>query len=205
MGMADQATGTVTRLLREVENGNHAVMNELFSFTYEALKELAHQQRRGWHGDNTLNTTALVHDAYEKLVDQTQASWKSRGHFFGVAAKAMRRILIDYARSRRAEKRGGNVQKISLEEMQAAMSDRLASLDEKSELLLVLDEGLERLAKVNELQSRIIECRFFAGLTLEDTATALDVSTATVTRHWNMARAWLFRELQRDLVEPNGP
>lgn len=203
--MADHATGTVTRLLREVEGGDHSVMNELFAFTYDKLQELAHQQRRGWHGDNTLNTTALVHSAYEKLVDQTQVSWKSRGHFFGVAAKAMRRILIDYARSRRAEKRGGGVQKVSLEELQAAMSDRLASTDDKSELLLALDEGLERLARVNELQSKIVECRFFAGLTIEETAAALDISPATVTRHWNMARAWLFRELQRDLVQPDEP
>jgi RNA polymerase sigma factor (TIGR02999 family) len=196
--MASSVQTTVTRLLGEVQRGNRAVLGELFALVYEELHARAHQQRARWHGDYTLNTTALVHEAYLKLVDQSQAQWEGRSHFLGVAAKAMRHILIDYARRRRAEKRGGDVQKLSLDEMKVGTDD-LVLTQERAEALVVLDEALKRLEQESEREARVVECRFFGGMTVEETAAALGVSARTVKRDWAMAQAWLHREMQKDL------
>ncbi len=197
--MAPPSQTTVTRLLHELQGGNQAVLGELFSLVYEELHARAHRQRAHWHGDYTLNTTALVHEAYLKLVDQTQAAWESRAHFLGVAAKAMRHILVDYAKRRRAEKRGGDVQKLSLEEMKVSLEGMVALTEERAEALLLLEEALERLARVNEREARVVECRFFGSMTFEETAQALGVSVRTVKRDWAMAQAWMHRAIQEEL------
>lgn len=197
--MAPPSQTTVTRLLHELQGGNQAVLGELFSLVYEELRARAHRQRAHWHGDYTLNTTALVHEAYLKLVDQTQAAWESRAHFLGVAAKAMRHILVDYAKRRRAEKRGGDVQKLSLEEMKVSLEGMVALTEERAETLLLLEEALERLARVNEREARVVECRFFGSMTFEETAQALGVSVRTVKRDWAMAQAWMHRAIQEEL------
>ncbi len=197
--MAPPSQTTVTRLLHELQGGNQAVLGELFSLVYEELHARAHRQRAHWHGDYTLNTTALVHEAYLKLVDQTQAAWESRAHFLGVAAKAMRHILVDYAKRRRAEKRGGDVQKLSLEEMKVSLEGMVVLTEERAEALVALEEALERLMHVNEREARVVECRFFGSMTFEETAQALGVSVRTVKRDWAMAQAWLHREMQNEL------
>ncbi len=197
--MAPLPQTTVTRLLHELQDGNQAVLDELFSLVYEELRVRAHRQRADWHGDYTLNTTALVNEAYLKLVNKTQVPWESRAHFLSVAAKAMRHILVDYARRRRAEKRGSDVQKLSLEEMKVSLEDVVVLTEERAEAVVMLEEALERLARVNEREARVVECRFFGGMTYEETAEALGVSVRTVKRDWKMAQAWLHREMQKEM------
>ena len=196
--MAHGSQDTVTRLLDELQRGNRDVLDRLFSVVYEELHGIAHRQRRQWHGDYTLNTTALLHEAYLKLVDQSQAEWESRSHFMAVAAKAMRHILVDYAKQRRAAKRGGDVQKVSLEAMPGG-EEVIVLTEERADELIALEEALGRLERVSERQSRIVECRFFGGMTIEETAAALNISPATVKRGWAMAQAWLYREIQQEL------
>jgi RNA polymerase sigma factor (TIGR02999 family) len=197
----EDATHTVTRLLEEVRNGNESAVDQLFVVVYDELHERAHAQRRRWQGDNTLNTTALIHEAYLKLVEQDEAAWANRAHFLAVAATAMRHILINYARDRRAQKRGGDQPQFSLEGLREELGRAVALNEERAEALIVLDEALTRLENASERQSRIVECRFFGGMTIEETAAALNVSTATVSRGWAMAKAWLYREMQRELSE----
>ncbi len=197
--MTQPSQATVTRLLYELQGGNQAVLGELFSLVYEELHARAHRQRTHWHGDYTLNTTALVHEAYLKLVDQSQAPWEGQAHFLGVAAKAIRHILVDYAKRRRAGKRGGDVQKLSLEEMKVSLEGMVVLTEERAEALVALEEALERLMHVNEREARVVECRFFGGMTFEETAAAIGVSVRTVKRDWTMAQAWLHREMQKEL------
>jgi RNA polymerase sigma factor (TIGR02999 family) len=176
---------------------NGDAVDELFPLVYQELRELAHRQRRAWHGDHTLNTSALVHEAYLKLVDQGNATWESEAHFLAVAARAIRHILINYARDRHARKRGRDWQRVPLDDQEiAADGDRTEP--EWEDQVLALNLALERLALSSERQSRIVECRFFGGMTVEQTAVALDISTATVMRGWGMARAWLHRELRTE-------
>ncbi len=184
-------------MLEALQGGNRTVVGELFPLVYEELLAQAHRQRARWHGDHTLNTTALVHEAYLKLVDQTQGAWASRAHFLGVAAKAMRHILIDHAKARRAERRGGDVLKLSLDELKAALASVLPQ-EEPPEALLALDEALQRLEQENAREAQVVECRFFGGMTVRETAAALGVSPTTVKRDWVMAQAWLYREIQRE-------
>lgn len=187
---------TVTRLLQAVRAGDRQAMHDLFPLVYDELRDQAHWQRRRWHGNRTVNTTALVHEAYLKLVDQTQVGWQSRAHFLGVASKAMRHILIDYARYHRREKRGGdqaNVPLHAVPEVAASVSVEMSL--EKAETLIALDEALDRLKTLNERQSNVVECRFFGGMTIPDTAEALGISPATVKRDWGLAQAWLYREM----------
>lgn len=191
----------VTRLLGEVHRGNQAAVNELFPLVYEEMRRIAQGQRIGWHGDLTLNTTALVHEAYLKLVDQTNPDWQSRAHFLAVAAKAMRHILINYAQQRRAQKRGGNVVKLSLEEMVHGGWEVADMDEERAEVLVILDEQLNRLENLSERQSRVVECRFFGGMSIEETAAALGISPATVKRDWVLAQAWLQREIKNQIKE----
>jgi RNA polymerase sigma factor (TIGR02999 family) len=189
----------VTRLLDALQHGDRAALDRLVPLVYEELRALAHGQRQRWQGDHTLDTTALVHEAYLKLVDQSRASWESRAHFLATAAKAMRHILINYARDRRAQKRGGEQPKLSLEELSEGMEGTAVLSDDRAELLIALDAALTKLEHVNERQSRIVECRFFGGLTIEETAAALGISTASVSRGWALAQVRLFQDVQREL------
>lgn len=189
----------VTRLLDALQHGDRAALDRLVPLVYEELRALAHGQRQRWQGDHTLDTTALVHEAYLKLVDQSRVSWESRAHFLATAAKAMRHILINYARDRRAQKRGGEQPKLSLEELSEGMEGTAVLSDDRAELLIALDAALTKLEHVNERQSRIVECRFFGGLTIEETAAALGISTASVSRGWALAQVRLFQDVQRAL------
>lgn len=167
----------------------------LFEKVYDTLKALARTQRSNWGGDFTLNTTALVHEAYLKLVDQSKAGLTSRAHFLNTAAKVMRHLLIDYARQRQSLKRGKDFKLSSLNAVHSVFESELVFTDENADMLLALDEALTKLAKLNERESRVVECRFFAGMSIKETAEVLDVSPMTVKRDWAMALAWLQREM----------
>ena len=157
----------------------------------QGLRRQAARHLRRERQDHTLQTTALVHEAYLKLVGQRNVRWESRTHFFAIASQAMRRILVDYARARKRAKRGGDDIRLSL-----AAADQAAG-DQQAFDLITLDEALKRLAAIDEQQSRVVELRYFSGLSLEETAAILNISRATAAREWNMARAWLHRELTR--------
>lgn len=192
---------SVARLLVAAREGRREALDQLFPLVYQELHELAHRQRQAWQGDDTLNTTVLVHEAYLKLVNQGRAGWETEAHFLAVAARAIRQILINYARDRGARKRGGGWRRVPLTEDQIERgADGIgADWDER---VLRLDEALQRLATLSDRQSRIVECRFFGGMTSQQTAQALGLSIATVTRGWGMARAWLCRELSPDTGLP---
>ena len=181
----------VTDLLIHWGKGDKEALNKLMPLVYDELHKLASRYLRRERPDHTLQTTALVHEAYLKLVDQRKANWENRVQFFAVAAQLMRRILVDYARSHRASKRGGDLCKLSLDE-------GLVSSKEKGSEMLALDEALDRLAVFDSQQSRVVELRVFAGLTLEETAQALNISSRTVRREWGMAKAWLHREIKNN-------
>lgn len=192
---ADETQSTVTRLLGEVRGGDRDALGELFSLVYDELQVLAHRQRRRWEGDHTLNTTVLVHEAYLKLVDGSGIGVESRAHFFALASRAMRHILCNYARDRRARKRGGDLRRVPLDEGRLPAGPG-GSPDRTSDLLAALDDALRRLEELEPRQGRVVECRFFGGMTVEETATALGVSPRTVKRDYAMAQAWLHRELE---------
>ncbi|HEX4949534.1 MAG TPA: sigma-70 family RNA polymerase sigma factor [Blastocatellia bacterium] len=185
--MSSSTSPNVTQLLVAWANGAETARDELIPLVYETLHRIAHRHLRAERHAHTLEPTALVNEAYLKLVEQT-VSWQSRAHFFGVAARLMREILIDYARARQRLKRGGEWQRISL-----THADNIAQ--EQTLDLLALDEALERLAAVDPRKSHVVELRFFGGLTLEETATVLNLSTPTIEREWRTARAWLQTEL----------
>jgi RNA polymerase sigma factor (TIGR02999 family) len=189
----------VTQLLDALRQGDEAALGALFPLVYDELRAIAHRQRLRWHGDDTLDTTALVHEAYLKLADRGRASCESPAHFLAVAASAMRHVLVNYSRDRRAAKRGGGAPTLSLDELGGRLERSLATCDEQAELLEALDEALTRLERVNARQCRIVECRFFGGLTIEETAAALGVSTATVSRGWAVAQARLYGDISRGL------
>lgn len=199
--MNGSRTGTVTRLLARVREGDDAAFDDLLPLVYDEMRELARAQRRRWEGDETLDTTALVHEAYLRLVDQSAPGWKDRAHFLAVASRAMRHILIDYARRRQAGKRGGDRRRLSLEEIETSLASDQDPADARDEALMALEGALESLEEEDERQSRIVECRFFGGMTIRETAEALGISHATVERGWSAARAWLYRELRRELGE----
>jgi RNA polymerase sigma-70 factor (ECF subfamily) len=184
------ASGDVTELLARLSNGQQDVLPALVPLVYDELRRLAEHYLRKERGDHTLQPTALVHEAYLRLVDQRRVHWQNRAHFFGVAAQAMRRVLVDHARAHRASKRGGAWSRVTLDEAVEVGSGGGASID-----LIALDEALSRLAAADPQQSRIAELRYFGGLTIEQTAEALGVSTATVKREWTVAKAWLRREI----------
>src|SRR5262245_6164032 len=188
--MTDDSPGDVTAALLEWSRGNPAALSSLMPCVYDQLRELASRRLRGERPDHTLQTTALVHEVYLKLVDQRQVNWQHRTQFFGVAAQMMRRILVDHARRHGAAKRGSAATKIALD-------DETAYAPALDENLIALDQALERLATFDERQSRIVELRFFGGLSLEETADVLKVSTATVKNDWRVARAWLYCELDQ--------
>lgn len=178
----------ITQLLMALNAGEQSALNQLMPRIYNELKHIAHRQLAREHSDHTLNTTGLVHEAYIRLIDVNRIEWASRAHFFAMAARMMRRILIDYAVQRRAQKRGGGQLQVPLEE--AALVP-----DEQSGELLELDAALQRLEAIDSRHARVVEYRIFGGMSIEETAQALDISPATVKRDWNMARAWLNREL----------
>jgi RNA polymerase sigma factor (TIGR02999 family) len=183
----------VARLLRDLRGGRRSAFDELLPIVYEELRALAHQQRRVWR-DDSLNTTALVHEAYLKLVRRGNATWDTEAHFLAAAAQAIRHLLVNHARDRRTLKRGGGWQLVSLVESDLP-GTTLTGGSPWADQVLALDQALVRLAGRSERQRRVVECRFFAGMTVQQTASALGLSTATVNRSWALARAWLYREL----------
>lgn len=182
------ATQTITDYLLEFRGGQRDVTDRLFPAVYQQLRAIAHNALRRERSDHTLGTTGLVHEAWFKLVDQTRVEWRDRAHFFSIAARAMRRILVDYARRHGAVKRGGRLRAVALEE-------GLVPAEERAEALLAVDEALERLAAHDSALALVVECRFFAGLNEEETAEATGTSVRTVQRQWRRAKAWLHQEL----------
>jgi RNA polymerase sigma factor (TIGR02999 family) len=183
----DEDREQITDLLLQIRGGSPDAMDRLFHSVYGELRRIAGRQLRGERTGHSLGTTGLVHETYLKLADQTRVQWEDRTHFYRVAARAMRRILVDYARRYRAQRRGGELRRVSLDED--------ATVAERGETLLALDEALERLAAKDERLSSVVECRYFGGLTEEETAEALGVTTRTVQRDWAKARGWLYLEL----------
>ena len=181
----------VTVLLAQLNQGNAQAASKLIPLVYAELRRLAGSYMRRERSDHTLQATALVHEAYLKLVEQRSTNWKSRAHFFGIAAQAMRRILVDHARGHLREKRGGGQRAIPINEA-------LVFAPEQSQELVKLDASLERLAKLDPRQGKIVELRFFGGLTVEQTADLLGISPKTVKRDWSVAKAWLHGDLKQD-------
>lgn len=193
--MSDVQTRTVTQLLEQVESGDRAALNQIFSLVYDELRAIAHSHRRRWHGDETLGTTALVHEAYVKMVYAARPGARSRAHFLAVAGKAMRQILSNYARAWRRQRRGGHLRRVPIDEVPDLLGP-IGLSDELANDLTELETALERLEQFDTRLSRVVECRFFAAMSIADTATALNISAATVKRDWALARAWLYREMQ---------
>lgn len=179
----------ITRLLNEWENGNESVLDNLLPLVYDELHRQALRFLRKERSEHTLQATALIHESYLKLIEQKQVKWQNRSHFFAVASIAMRRILVDYARERKREKRGGEHENLPLDDALQIASD------EKSIDLIALDEALKKLEKFDKRQARIVELRYFSGLSIDETAEILKVSNATVRNDWNIAKAWLKREI----------
>lgn len=196
----DSATSPdeITRLLHRIRAGDPEATDRLFSVLYGELQRLARGQRGRWSGDYTLNTTALVHEAYLKLVDGKNVGWRDRAHFLSVSARAMRHILLNYAERQQAAKRGGHVTRLPLDSIEPFQGANPVS-EEAAEEIIALHQALERLEQVSGRQARVVECRFFAGLPIRETAEVLGVSPATVKRDWTLASAWLFREINLSL------
>ncbi len=178
----------ITHLLKEWSAGDPRALDRLTPLVYEELRHQAARYLRRERRSHTLQTTALIHEAYLRLIDAKDMHWQSRAHFFAIAANLMRRILVDHARRRDADKRGGSRVRVQLDEA-------LAVADEADVDLLAIDEALDRLAVIDPQQARVVELRFFSGLSVEETAAALGVSPKTVKRDWSVARAWLRREI----------
>ncbi|HWS55486.1 MAG TPA: sigma-70 family RNA polymerase sigma factor [Pyrinomonadaceae bacterium] len=178
----------LTQLLVAWSDGDQQALNELFPLVYDELRQLARRHMRRERRGHTLRTTALVNDAYLRLVDQRQVRWQNRAHFFAIAAQMMRRILVDHARAKHYEKRGGGAAHVPLEEAAVVAEGKAGEI-------LALDEALKSLAEIDPRRARVVELRYFGGLSNEEIAEVLKVSTNTVTRDWNMARAWLYHEL----------
>jgi RNA polymerase sigma factor (TIGR02999 family) len=194
----------VTQLLAQWRDGDERAFAQLSALMYEELRELAQRHLRRERSNHTMQKTALVNEAFMRLVGQQAVDWQSRAHFIGLASKLMRRVLVDYARARLADKRGGGVGVLSLEEMAAPEPDEapdttptaLQHLDAHTqEEVSAIDQALQRLEQIDARQAQIVEMRYFGGLTVEQTAEAVGISEATVKREWTLARAWLRREL----------
>lgn len=184
----DQSSHEVTRLLRDWSGGDAGAAEQLMPLVYEELRRLARSYLRRERSDHTLQPTALVNEAYLKLIDQSRVSWQDRHHFYGIAAQMMRRVLVDHARAHAAEKRGGALGKVSLEDANVSTGERAAELIE-------LDDALHRLAEVFPRKGKVVELRFFGGFSIEETAAILGVSDKTVMREWESAKLWLYRRM----------
>lgn len=179
----------VTQLLIQVSEGEQQAYDRLFPLVYEELKRIARIQLNREYGNPTLSKTELVHEVYLKLIDQTRIEWEDRTHFYAIAARSMRQILVDHARKKKAQKRGGNKTHITLEE------DEI-NIREHAEQIVALDELLDQLLELDERMAKIVELRFFGGMSIEETAGLLDISTSTVDRDWQKARGWLYQRLR---------
>src|SRR6267143_910079 len=185
--MAQPSTHEVTQLLEKWSNGDTAALDKLTPLIYDELRRLAHHYMSSERPGHTLQTTALVNEAYLRLVDRKNVHWQNRAHFFAIAAQSMRCILVDHARGQAYAKRGGGARKITLDEATVVSQERAAEV-------VAVDEALKGLAALDPQQSRIVELRFFGGLTIEETAEVLHLSPATIKRQWGTARAWLYHE-----------
>lgn len=188
--MPSDSPSQVTDLLARWRGGDRQALDALMPLVYEELRHLARHYLRDERADHTLQSTALVHEAFVRMVGQSTPGWKSRAHFFGVAARLMRQILVDHARAHLAAKRGGKSPRLTI-------SEEVVGAKSKDLDLVALDDALNILAERNPQQSRIVELRYFSGLTIDDTSEVLGVSPATVKRSWTAARAWLYREMNR--------
>jgi RNA polymerase sigma-70 factor, ECF subfamily len=186
--MQNPDSKSLTQLLIDVGNGNEDALNQILPMIYDELRRLAGSYMRRERSDHTLQPTALVHEAYLRLIDQRRADWKNRAQFLGLAANMMRRVLVNHARDRAAGKRGGNASKVTL--------SLVGGLEQPQVDVIAVDEALGKLAELDPRQSRIIEFKFFTGLTTDEIAEVLGISTATVEREWKFARAWLFNALK---------
>lgn len=193
-GMHD-TTGDLTRMLKAAGSGERRDLDALLAAIYDDVRRLAMSHLRAERNDHTLQPTALVHEAYLKLIEQRSTDWKDRAHFFSVASRIIRRILVDHAREKQAAKRGGKARRISLEGIDIPESARDVNL-------VALDEALQELAQLSERQARIVELRFFGGLTIREIAEALSIGKRSVDRDWQVARAWLFHRLNELEVGP---
>ncbi len=191
MEQSQKQSNEITEILRQWGDGNQEALEILLPLVYDELHRQASRYLRRERPDHTLQTTALIHEAYLKLIDQRDVNWQNRAHFFGVASQAMRRILVDYAKSRHREKRGGIAENLPIEAVTLAVSG------EKGVDLEALDEALKKLAEFDKRQMRIVELRYFSGLSIEETAEVLHISPTTVKKEWKLAKAWLYREITK--------
>ena len=192
--MATPPSQEVTELLLAWNSGDEAALEKLLPLVYDELHRLAHRYLGGERPGHLLQTTALVNEAYLRLVDSSRVQWQNRAHFFAVSAQLMRRVLVDFARARNYQKRGGAAVQVSLDETLVGSTERSADL-------VVLDDALNALAQTDERASRVVELRFFGGLSIEETAEALKISPETVKRDWQWAKAWLLREISGERRE----
>ena len=190
--MEPPSPSEVTQLLKDWSSGDPEALDRLIPIVYAELRGVAARYLRRERRDHTLQPTALVNEAYLRLIDQKRVHWKNRAHFFALAAQLMRRILVDHARGRKYAKRGGGAQKISLDETMMVKNERGRDL-------VALDDALERLAAIDQRKSKVVELRFFGGLSVEETAEALQISGVTVMREWSMAKAWLYNSLSNEV------
>lgn len=188
--MSEPSTQHVTQLLLAWGNGDQAALDQLMPLVYDDLRRLAKRYMRGQQAGHTLQTTALVNEAYLRLIDSSRVNWQNRAHFYAISAQLIRRVLIDFARSKNSLKRGG-------EQIKVTLGEEIEVPFEKETNLVALDEALQKLAKFSLRQSQIVELRYFGGLSEEEIAETLKISTRTVRRDWNVARAWLYRELSQ--------
>jgi RNA polymerase sigma-70 factor (ECF subfamily) len=195
--MTQASPKDVTQLLINWGKGDEQALEQLMPLVYQELRRLAHRHLGRERDGHTLQTTALVHEAYMRLVDQKEVQWQNRAHFFAVAAQMMRRILVDYARARQYAKRGGGAQQVALDEAMVVSDERAADV-------VALDEALNSLAEFDPRKSRMVELRFFGGLSIEETAEVLALSPGTVMREWTLAKAWLQREITRGIYTDAG-
>lgn len=179
----------ITKMLIELTDGRSDVVDRIYPYIYDELRRLAGSYLRRERSDHTLQPTALVHEAYIRLIDQTRVQWQNRAHFFGIAAQIMRRILMDHARKHKADKRGGEFEILPIEE------EILVVSHERSSGLVALDDALSALAEIDEQKAKIVELRYFGGLSIEETAQVIGVSVPTINRQWRMAKAWLYGQI----------
>lgn len=182
-------TAEITSILKEAEDGSKEAYDSLLPLVYDQLRDIAHMRMLREDKSHTYARTDLVHEAYFQLINVENVSWQDRTHFYAIASRCMRRILIDHARKKKAERRGGNKQPVTY-------LDEIMGIEEEADELINLDKALDKLATLNERLAQVVECRYFGEMSLEDTALALDISVSTVKRDWAKARGWLYKELK---------